>query len=623
MKKYLAILAVLLIGAFSSSIAQNVNVTFQVDMSYQIATQNFDPAATVVTCPGGFNNWLNEPPANTEKVMTDADGDKIYTLTVAMAANNVYEYKYNIGTGWDGKDEGSNRSVTVGASDMTLDVVSYNNAGTANGQPATVTFSVDMSLPEQQGTFVPGTDPVWVAGSFTDWQNAPFELKDADGDKKYTGTFTKDHTGADLVGGNTLMFKFIYKAANFSWESVADRKLILKDGEQSFSAFWDDQDPNITLANGTINFNIDMSVMTEIGLFDPAVDSTHIRGGFNGWSSDDAAKSHMNQDFLNPNDWFIGVPFVQQPVGAEQSYKYYVQLVDNKKDKAFAWADGYERPLSQGGGNRDAIFEGTDTQAPGLAYYDDVHPDYVVPAGQSVEITFSVNMTDAANPEKQVPTFIPGTDKVFWISEQPAFTYSQGWEDTDDMAVLEMTDADGDKIYTATLTVNGPSWNGFEYRYAFTKDGSYSHEPSGFGDFAYRVRYIDQTAARTFVQPYSAPGDTWTTTENKSDQWESGPKSYTDVKPLDLVANSFELNQNYPNPFNPSTVIRFSIPADNKVVVKVFNVIGQEVSTLMNQDMKAGSYEVKLNAQNWSSGVYFYSIQAGNYTATRKMMLLK
>ena len=86
MKKCFYLLAVMLIFGWSTSVlAQNVNVTFQVDMSVKIATGYFNPATDVVTCPGGFNNWLNEPPANTEKVMTDPNNDSVYTITISMA----------------------------------------------------------------------------------------------------------------------------------------------------------------------------------------------------------------------------------------------------------------------------------------------------------------------------------------------------------------------------------------------------------------------------------------------------------------------------------------------------------------------------------------------------------
>ncbi len=618
MKKILLISTLFLIS--SGLFAQDFNITFQVDMSVQIKTGNFDPAADVVKCVGNVYTAAEWSPADSPAMETS--DDSIYTVTYAIPAGD-YEYKYVIGSEW-GRDELqglSNRTLTVSANAV-LDVVQFDNK-TADGQQATITFNVDMVLPMLQGNVDP-TTPVYVAGSFTDWQNSPFTLEDADGDSVYSGTFTQDYAGNAIVGGNELYFKFIYgDLTSLSWESVSDRYLFVVDGEQEFTDYWNSEEPTAELATGNILFNVDMSVMSEVGLFDDAVDSLHLRSSFNGWSSSVPENSQLNQDFLNTDEWYISVLFENEAVATDHFFKYFIVTQDTLKGHTNAYVDPYERPLSQGGGNRDVTFNGDELLELSPFYYDDVLPGYVVPEGQSIEITFNVDMTVAADADQQVPTFNSATDTVWWVCEQPAFVWTQDWEDTDNMKVLMLEDSDGDMIYSGTLTVNGPSWNGFEYRYAFTQDGSFNHEPGGYGDFAYRVRYVGQDGDRSFVQPYSAPTDTWSTVEDKSDQSELHPDGYTDVREVEQIANSFKLEQNYPNPFNPTTLIKFNIPSDNKVVVKVFNLVGEEVSTLVNSELSSGSYEVKFNASNLSSGIYFYSIQAGNYSQTKKMMLLK
>jgi len=85
----------------------------------------------------------------------------------------------------------------------------------------------------------------------------------------------------------------------------------------------------------------------------------------------------------------------------------------------------------------------------------------------------------------------------------------------------------------------------------------------------------------------------------------------------------FNLEQNYPNPFNPATTIKFSVKQREQVVLKVYDIIGNEVGTLINQPMEAGTYSVKFNASSLASGVYIYRISAGNFVSTKKMMLLK
>ena len=87
----------------------------------------------------------------------------------------------------------------------------------------------------------------------------------------------------------------------------------------------------------------------------------------------------------------------------------------------------------------------------------------------------------------------------------------------------------------------------------------------------------------------------------------------------------FALEQNYPNPFNPTTTFRYSIPTQSKVIIKVFDILGNEIATLVDEEKPAGTYNVEFTIDNLqlSSGVYFYQLRAGNYVITKKMLLLK
>lgn len=98
--------------------------------------------------------------------------------------------------------------------------------------------------------------------------------------------------------------------------------------------------------------------------------------------------------------------------------------------------------------------------------------------------------------------------------------------------------------------------------------------------------------------------------------------------PIGIIPNSnivsdYLLQQNYPNPFNPVTKIRFDIPESRFSVLKVFNIIGEEVTTLVNEKLNIGSYEVIFNGSNLPSGVYFYRLTSGDFTQERKMVLVK
>jgi len=95
------------------------------------------------------------------------------------------------------------------------------------------------------------------------------------------------------------------------------------------------------------------------------------------------------------------------------------------------------------------------------------------------------------------------------------------------------------------------------------------------------------------------------------------------VSDQNLVINKFELEQNYPNPFNPTTNISYVISVKSKVVLKVFDVLGNEIATLVNEEKAVGSYVVEFNSSELTSGIYFYKLQAGSFVEIKKMVILK
>jgi len=108
-----------------------------------------------------------------------------------------------------------------------------------------------------------------------------------------------------------------------------------------------------------------------------------------------------------------------------------------------------------------------------------------------------------------------------------------------------------------------------------------------------------------------------------------GTFEYSDVVEVEVLApDAYSLEQNYPNPFNPSTMIKFSLAADSKVSLTVFDVLGQEVTNLINGNLAKGLHEINFNASNINSGVYFYRIDATavdgtNFSSVKKMILTK
>jgi len=96
----------------------------------------------------------------------------------------------------------------------------------------------------------------------------------------------------------------------------------------------------------------------------------------------------------------------------------------------------------------------------------------------------------------------------------------------------------------------------------------------------------------------------------------------TSVKENELP-NKYNLSQNYPNPFNPVTKIKYTIPKAEFVSIKVFDILGGEIATLVSEEKQTGNFEVEFNGSNLASGIYVYRMQAGNFTDAKKFVLIK
>lgn len=89
------------------------------------------------------------------------------------------------------------------------------------------------------------------------------------------------------------------------------------------------------------------------------------------------------------------------------------------------------------------------------------------------------------------------------------------------------------------------------------------------------------------------------------------------------IPDNYTLSQNYPNPFNPTTKISYAIPKESFVKLKIYNMLGNEIATLINEDQEAGFYSIRFDASDIPSGIYFYRLQANDYTLTKKLTVLK
>ena len=127
-----------------------------------------------------------------------------------------------------------------------------------------------------------------------------------------------------------------------------------------------------------------------------------------------------------------------------------------------------------------------------------------------------------------------------------------------------------------------------------------------------------------YVNSFAADNGNLFAATNFNTVWRAPILQLTDVKETtNNIPAEFALSQNYPNPFNPTTTINYSVSKSGAVVLKVYNIMGKEVETLVNEQKTAGNYEVKFNASKLATGVYFYQLKSGDFISTKKLVLLK
>jgi len=182
-----------------------------------------------------------------------------------------------------------------------------------------------------------------------------------------------------------------------------------------------------------------------------------------------------------------------------------------------------------------------------------------------------------------------------------------GATDLSTVVNLEWSDVQGANSYQLQLSQN----SGFQ-NIEFDESDIFGNrfEVSGLSDDAvyyWRVRAINSAGEGAWSETFTFEV-TQVATSNEE---------------FSNVPDEFNLAQNYPNPFNPSTVISYSLPQASQVSIKVYNLLGAEVATLVNQQQPAGNFDVRFDASGLSSGIYIYRIVAGNFTQSRKLTLIK
>jgi hypothetical protein len=601
-------------------------VTFQAKMNIKMREGGFQPGSgDVVQVKGSFNDWGGND------LLADGDGDSTYSVTVPMAPGDInYKFFKTLRAGGDWESD-PNRSFTVGAGSVTIPAVYFDRDSIYTPPvPQGVTFRVNMKIKMLEQTFLPGSgDIVRVAGSFNDWGNSTDTLTDADHDSIFTKTISLNENQA-------IQYKFLKTTRSGDWESMADNRqyTVPVGGGLVPIAFFD----NDTVFNApvTVNFlwQVKMSAYQTLGWFRPDLkDSIEVRGGFNGW-----AGTKLLPVTGQPGSYEAAIIY-NGTIGDALQFKYFMSLDSAGATARFpgyihsgtgATRDGfcYDHPAERGDGNRVFnVTAGGNTPVPQVAFSNIDSRGLMLNTTDSCRVTLKVNMGPA---KRYIDAFVPATDTVrlvwqdiLWRSAQRMARGGASAQFPD----ITMTPAagGGDSIYQATFTVKGKTHYNMQYTYRYIHAGGNAVDQGGGlgGQNPYITRFIQPLAANSWPATYTAPTDLWMKDSPLTGEI---PPFTTAVDPGTgaEIPMEFALGQNYPNPFNPTTSISYAIPVQANVTLKVFNIVGQEVATLLNNEVQnRGSHIVTFDARSLATGVYFYRLEAGKFNEVKKMLLLK
>ncbi|MGD8306828.1 MAG: T9SS type A sorting domain-containing protein [Ignavibacteria bacterium] len=467
-------------------------------------------------------------------------------------------------------------------------------AGFTAAQTDSVTFNVDMGVQVFNHWFDPATDVLTVSGNFNGWNTTADTLTDGDADTVYTVTIDT------FAVNDTLLFKF---TVNSGYEGIADNRMhVVTAGSSVYSCYYNDDTTWQVTYPIVVTFQCNMEFESVSGRFDPANDTLSVRGGFNGWGANDI----MDPSIGDPNIYEFTTDTLYQNAGDTLHYKFaYIHgAVTN-------WESGDDKLY---GITATDISNGTATT---MRTFNDLTLQTVT--NQECTIKFTVDMDTArssisGNPFSQI-------DNVVLCGANPPLAWPQGgWPDEDSSLTIKMYDdgtmgdlVAGDNIWSRDVVFAQYSPFAVEYKYGAnwglaTNEGGNDNE-SGVGT-NHNITLSAFLEGATVENVWSVMGQ--------------HTFSVTDVTTeLPGIPLTYELAQNFPNPFNPTTSIRFSIPESGLVTLKVYNIMGEEVATLLNEVKNVGNYDVQFDASRLASGVYLYSITSGNFVSTKKMILLK
>ena len=518
-------------------------------------------------------------------------------------------------------------------------------------------FKVNIGAKAQLGDFDPDNDIIGVRGGaefIGNWGSTlALNQTSSQGDNLFYGGQATVHKDSLVNFTNPVEYKFVieHSSGEVTWESTPNRVFNMPDSDSTMHwVFFNNEPPtDAEILSTTLNFEVNVGILEGLGYFNSSIDHVFVRGSFNSWSE----QNQMVFNSFSGTYEETGIPFTTT-VGAEVGYKYYIKWDASRDDESSTNylpgithdGSGWEEPGVTGGGDRFfQMAEGAD-QPKRSEFFNGVDPKALLTSnnveGGAISVTFSIDMSPAAQHTSQ--PFDASNDSVYLFVDTPFFAL------TNDITVpgdggsnflnitdeeresLRFTDENGDMVYELTLELKLPTLNHIGFRIAYgeptSADGSLFTHGSGFAagrrHYQYVQPIVSNEGAVTWPSSFTMPTLTW---KAEDLDWETPPDYNTPTTSSEEeveIVDQYALNQNYPNPFNPTTNISFSLKDAVPVKLTVYNLLGQEVATLISgKVMNAGTHTVAFNASSMSSGVYIYRLEAGSFVSNKRMTLIK
>ena len=643
-------------------------------------------------------------------LMPESDGGDYWSVDFQIPDNQELRFKFyfdqsdnpdgdddtNDGIGgWE--DNGpvdGNYAIEAGTGDVTLDLHYFNKTGqtqpylwrpfSAEGDSVAVWFRVYMNTTSAINKGYDADDDdldVGVRGNF-----GTLGARDSEGDVVDWGdggdtdvgvTLTRE-SGNDAQPGYHLFsgvakypasaagmeqnYKFFFvdsdTEGNGGYEDGDNRTFTVPTAGSDTTLHWvyysnaEPVDEDVEFATQNVTFTVDTSPLTRLGLLDTTTDEVQVRGGFNGWDCPETNQDDclLTQEPFSSN--FSREFPLESQVGSELAYKYFIDF-----DPTFtnpAGGDlvdfGYEEPLDYGGGNRPFVFEGRSAQDSGTQFFNSIREDNLIEDGQSIDVTFTVDMRLAD--DFQADAFNPATDTVSVVFEDNIWLLTQGVTPNDDSEVVffgedaaikgfRLTDPDGDLVYTGTFTVEGPTYNGIGYRYYYSSDdrsGPIVEGQGGFDPGRRRYRYITDRDADSF----SFALDTFRPT-NQPVPWEVNPTG--DIEPGDYAtaiavgqadgggavsnedgpgrSGALALGPVFPNPVSGVARMELSSSLGEAVSVRVYDVTGRLVASVLEGGVAREGQTLSVDTRGWAAGLYVVRAQSETGAVTRRLTVVR